>query len=115
MLVDPLLEHQPALGKLLLDQRVGILDEDAAPWPHRVDEAALRVHCHQRGQVELPPRLHVISAERRGDVHQPCPILGADESAGDDVAVVIGDGQEGVERPIVPAQQLAALSAAQDF
>ena len=115
VLVDPLLEHQPALGELLLDQRVGVLDEDAAPRPHRVDEAALRVHRHQRGQVELPPRLHVIGAERRRDVHQPRAILGADESAGDDVAVVIGDGQEGVERPIVPAQQLAALGSPQDF
>ena len=115
VLVDPLLEHQPALGELLLDQRVGVLDEDAAPRPHRVDEPALRVHRHQRGQVELPPRLHVVGAEGRRDVHQPRPILGADESAGDDVAVVIGDGQEGVERPIVPAQQLAALGPPQDL
>ena len=113
VLVDPLLQHQPAVGQILLDQRIGFLDEDAAPRRHRVDEAALRVHRHQRGQAVLLPHCEVVGAEGRRDVHQAGAILRADEIAGEDVAVVLRHRQEGVERPVVPAQELAALRPAQ--
>ena len=113
MLVTALLEHQPAIGELSLDQRVGVLDEDAAPGRHRVDEPALRIHGHQGGQAVLLAHRQVVGAERGRDVHQARAILGADEVAGDDVAVILHHRQEGIERLVVPAQQLAAHRAAQ--
>jgi len=115
VLVNPLLEHQPALGQLTLDQRVGFLDADAAPGPNRVDEAALWVHGHQGRQVVLLARGQVVGAERGRDVHDAGAVLGADEIAGDGVAVVLIDRQERIQRLVVPSQQIAALDAAQQF
>ena len=55
--------------------------------------------------------VHVVHAERRGDVDDARAVFGADEIARDDVGVLPLDRQEGIERVVAHAEQVFALEA----